>query len=127
MRLSDAEWEVMDVVWREGSATARIAHDALRPATGWAYTTVKTMLARLAEKGALDVLRDGRSSVYRPCVSREEARRSAVRSLVDRAFDGAAAPMLRFLVKDRGLTSGERRELRRILRGEKRGGKVGKR
>mgnify|MGYP002390148889 CR=1 FL=1 len=51
--LSDAEWKVMRALWARHPATARELLDALAADTGWAYTTLRTLLARLVEKGAV--------------------------------------------------------------------------
>jgi predicted transcriptional regulator len=118
MRLSDAEWEVMGPVWERGRARAREVRGDLRAAKGWAYTTVKTLLDRLVAKGALRAVREGRSAVYEPLVTRRQARRSALRTLLDLAFDGATAPLLRFVVEEGRLPAREREELLRVLREE---------
>jgi BlaI family penicillinase repressor len=115
MRLSDAEWEVMERVWARGTVRAREVHGDLAASRGWAYTTVKTMLARLARKGALRAARRGKSTEYEPLVTRARARRSAVRDLLERAFDGATAPLLRFVVETGDLPAKERQELLRVL------------
>ena len=115
MRISESEWKVMDAVWRRQAATAREVHDDLADDTHWAYTTVKTMLTRLAEKGALRVTKRGNASVFAPTVTRSEARRSAVRGLLDRAFDGAFGPLLHHLISEEKLSKKDRAELRRLL------------
>jgi predicted transcriptional regulator len=113
--LSDAEWRVMNALWRRRPASVRAIHAETSPETGWAYTTVKTILARLAEKGAVRASSSGRRLVYEPVVSRDEARRGAVRSLLERAFDGAFGSLVHHLVEDEGLSEQERDELRRLL------------
>ncbi len=115
MRLSDAEWTVMEQVWRLGEATARDVHDGASPTTGWAYTTVKTMLDRLVEKGAVAARLDGNALRFRALLSRDAARRSALRSLLDHAFGGSVAPLLTFLAEDGELSARERRALRKLL------------
>lgn len=115
MRLSETEWKVMNSVWSRGRATARDVHDELLPDTGWAYTTVKTMLTRLADKGAVTVSKEGNASVYEPAVTRDDARHSAVRGLLDRAFDGAFGPFLHHLLNEEKLSKRDRAELRRML------------
>jgi len=114
-RLTEAEWSVMQVVWRTGPTTARDVVDALAAERGWAYTTVKTLLTRLAAKGAVREEMRGHRAVYRPRVAEEDARRSAVRSLADRAFGGSLVPMARFLLDGGELSSAERARLREIL------------
>ncbi len=115
VRLSDAEWTVMNAVWDREPATARDVLDAVVDETAWAYTTVKTMMDRLVDKGALKARRSSAAVVYRPAVTREKARRSAMRSLAERAFGGAFGPMAHMLLEGRGLTAKERRELKRLL------------
>ena len=120
MHLSDAEWTVMDAVWDAGRPVrAREVHGAVASRAGWAYTTVKTQLDRLARKGALKADRAGRTTLYAAAVTRSAARRSALGSLLERAFDGAAAPLLRFVVRERSLSRKERAELVRLLRKER--------
>jgi len=115
MRLSDAEWAVMNAVWERPPASARDVLDRVGAGRGWAYTTVKTMLERLAEKGALRVWKRGNTSLYEPLVTREQARRSALRSLLDRAFDGALGSLLQHLVAEEKLSTGDRRRLAEML------------
>jgi len=115
LQLTEAEWKVMNALWEGHPATARDVLGRLEAETGWAYTTVKTMLERLGEKGAVRVRRKAKAVAYRPALSREDARRSALRALADRAFEGALAPMLHFLAKSERLDGKEREELLRML------------
>ena len=94
MKLTDAEWKVMSVVWEQPPTSARTVLDAVGDDTGWAYTTVKTLLDRLVEKGALTATIERNTSRYSPSITRKAARRSAVRGLVDRAFEGGFAPLV---------------------------------
>jgi predicted transcriptional regulator len=64
------------------------------------------------------LLQRGNTSVYEPLVSREKARRSALSSFLDRAFDGAVEPLMHFLVEDKRLSEKQRRELIQILQEE---------
>jgi BlaI family penicillinase repressor len=116
IELTDAEWKVMNAVWDPGAATARQVCDALAGTTGWAYTTVRTLLERLAEKGALARRREGLADVYEPLLPRAQARKTALRALVSRAFGGGFAPLLHHLVGEEPLSSRDRAELRRLLR-----------
>ena len=120
MQLNDSEWEVMGPVWAaDRPVRAREVHDALSARTGWAYTTVTTLLDRLRRKGAVRETRDGRTRLFAARVSRSEARRSALGALLERAFGGAAAPLLRFVVEEGRLSREERADLLRVLRRER--------
>ncbi|MEM7165185.1 MAG: BlaI/MecI/CopY family transcriptional regulator [Planctomycetota bacterium] len=115
MQLSEAEWKVMNAIWAEAPSSARDVLEHLGDETTWAYTTVKTMLARLAEKGALSVRKRANTSMYEPLISREEARRSAVKGLLERAFGGSFAPLVQFLVSDRDLSPADRKTLEKLI------------
>lgn len=125
MKLNESEWQIMNALWQEHPATAREVADRLPNEVRWAYTTIKTLLSRLVAKQAVSERKQGNASVYEPLVTRDQARRSAVRSLLNQAFDGAVEPMLHFLARDRKLSDAQRRELARLLReeDEKSGGK----
>ncbi len=116
VHLSDAEWKVMDAVWaHRGPVSAREVLGAVGEETGWAYTTVKTMLDRLVEKGAVGAERAGKTTRFQARVTRRVARRAAARSLLDKAFGGAAGPLVHHLVRSERLSLEEREELRRML------------
>ncbi len=124
MKLTEAEWQIMKALWIEHPATARQVVDRLPRGVRWAYTTVKTMLTRLAEKGAVHESKEGSISLYDPLVSQRNARLHAVRSLLDQAFDGALGPLMHFLVEEKQLTPKVRKELKQVLQDEaKRKGK----
>lgn len=103
----------MDALWRLARGTAREVLDMAGGETGWAYTTVKTMLDRLTDKGLLVAGRGGPATVYRPLVERHEAQRAALTQLRDRAFGGDAHAMARAVLQDDALTAADRRELAR--------------
>lgn len=115
MKLTDAEWQIMNALWKGWPATAREIAGRLPADVKWAYTTIKTMLTRLAEKGAVAEAKRGNVGVYEPLVSLQEARRSAFRSMLDQAFEGAFGPLMHFLVEDERLTAAERRQIREAL------------
>ncbi len=115
MRFSNTEWQVMNVLWEQHPRRVRDVLEILEAETGWAYSTVKTILARLAEKGAVDVERQGNVHHYSPRVSREVARRSALRSLLDRAFDGTVGTLVHHLVDTKTMDSDEREVLGELL------------
>ncbi|MCK6462072.1 MAG: BlaI/MecI/CopY family transcriptional regulator, partial [Planctomycetes bacterium] len=73
--LTDAEWKVMRCLWEKSPATARDV--ATRLDTGWAYTTVRTFLDRLAGKGAVRAKKAGGTLAYAPVLTRSQARRTA--------------------------------------------------
>ena len=119
MKLSDAEWQVMNALWKQYPATAREIADHLPDDVQWAYTTIKTLLARLAVKEAVSEHKRGNVSIYEPLVSLKKARRTALRSFLDQAFGGGIEPLLNFLAEERKLTAKDRSELAKIINAEK--------
>ena len=115
MKLTDAEWKVMDTLWEDAPLTAREILEHMEPDNQWAYTTVKTVLTRLHTKNAVDVDVRGNANFYRPTVSREDARHTEVHSMLRRAFDGALGPLMHFLVTEEKLSDEEREKLLRLL------------
>jgi|WetSurMetagenome_2_1015567.scaffolds.fasta_scaffold1171964_1 BlaI family transcriptional regulator, penicillinase repressor len=116
MKLSDAEWQLMNALWKKNPATAREIIASLDGDVRWAYTTVKTMLSRLAAKKAVAESKRGNTSFYTPLVDQRNARSRALQAVVDRVLDGAVAPLMHFLIEDRKLSEKERRELMAMLR-----------
>ena len=113
----------MNVLWEHHPASAREILNELEDETGWAYTTVKTLLARLVEKRLAVAEMRGNTSFYEPAISRHRARRSALRSLIDRAFDGTFGTLIHHLVDVEKLSAADRRELRRLLAKSRSAGK----
>jgi BlaI family transcriptional regulator, penicillinase repressor len=115
MKLSEAEWQIMNALWKQHPATAREIIDQLDGDVRWAYTTVKTMLTRLEAKGAVEETKRGNTSLYRPLVDERSTRGSALSMVFDRVLDGAVAPLMHFLIEERKLSKKEREELIRML------------
>ena len=93
-RLSEMEWEVMKPLWKHGPMAARDIFEKVPDKYGWAYKTVKTMLARLVKKGALTYDQVGNSYLYRAAFTRREMTRDATSSFIERVFDGAMRPFV---------------------------------
>ena len=113
MRITEAESAVMDVLWTRAPQGAAEVASAL-PHKGWSDRTVKTLLARLVEKGALRAEPQGRRYLYTPLIERATHRRDAVRRLSDRLFGGRAAPMVAHLA-DSGLDADDLDALERLV------------
>ncbi|MDD5350970.1 MAG: BlaI/MecI/CopY family transcriptional regulator [Chthoniobacteraceae bacterium] len=114
-RISEAEWKVMDVIWRNSPITAAEVMTALADDKDWAANTVRTMLARLVRKGVLKYGQEANRYLYRPAVQREQCVQGEVDSLLRRVFGGAAQPLLVHFVANKKLSSDEIRELRKLL------------
>jgi BlaI family penicillinase repressor len=114
-RISQAEWEVMKVLWERAPLSASEVAAALGQRR-WSHRTVKTLLGRLVAKGALDYQVQGKRYLYRPRVNREQCIRRESRSFLDRVFAGQPGAMLVHFVRHARLSPEEVRHLRRLLR-----------
>src|SRR5271154_5605869 len=93
-RISEAEWEVMEVFWQRLSLTAAEACSLLKSDTQWKSTTVRTLISRLLKKGILTYEIDGKRYLYSPALSREQCVEAASQSFLERIFGGAVQPLL---------------------------------
>src|SRR5262245_17730036 len=115
MTISDAEWDVMEPIWAAGACTAAEVIRQLRATHDWNHSTIRTLLARLVEKGALDYDVDGSRYVYRAAVSRQRCVRREGRSFLEKAFGGDVAALLAHFVEDSALDRVQIDRLRQLL------------
>ncbi|KKO55317.1 BlaI/MecI/CopY family transcriptional regulator [Paenibacillus sp. DMB20] len=114
-RISDAEWEIMKVIWTKSPASASDVILALRDHKTWKDKTVKTLLGRLVKKGILSFEQINRVYYYFPVRSEEECKRSERQSFLQRVYGGALKPMLVHYLEEEKLSSQEIDELKKIL------------
>ena len=119
-QITDAEWDVMKVLWDQGQAGAQEVTEALAVERNWRPQTVKTLLNRLVKKGALAYAIEGRRFIYRPKVSRDAVVKAESRSFLSRVFDGAVTPALLHFLKLGNLTRNDIEELKKTLEREAR-------
>ena len=114
--ISESEWTVMEVLWKRSPLTASEIARALQRSTGWALNTVRTLLTRLVDKGALRA-EENASGVreFAPAVEREACVRAESTDFLERVFQGAAKPLLVHFATHSKLTPEEVRELKRLL------------
>ena len=114
--ISESEWAVMEALWDDSPLTAAAVAKALRPATGWADNTVRTLLTRLVEKGALKTGENAAGTrTFRPAVSHKACVKAEGESFLQRVFGGAAKPLLVHFAQNSTLTTAEVKELKRLL------------
>jgi BlaI family penicillinase repressor len=117
--ISDAEAEVMEVLWAEqplssDEVATRLQGRPDRP--DWQLSTVKTLLGRLLAKGALAADKDGRRFLYRPLLAREAWVAQQSSSLLDRLFGGQLAPLVAQFSTQRRLSAADRAALEKLLK-----------
>lgn len=115
VELTEAEWEIMKVVWRKQPCTAGTVQEMLVKSRDWAYSTVKTTMDRMAEKGFLTIEKIRNLQLFRACISEVDAKRGELRKMLKRAFDGALTPMMQFLIEHEGLSKEEASQLRKLV------------
>ena len=113
--LTEAEWAIMKVVWEKEPCTAGTVQEILADTRDWAYSTVKTTMDRMADKGFLAMERIRNLQLFRSSISEVDARRAEFRRMLKRAFDGALTPLMQFLIEDEGLSQDEAAQLRRLV------------
>lgn len=113
--LTGQELAIMKVIWSRGQATVRDVYDELKSHRTIAYTSVQTMMNVLETKGHLKKEPGEKAQTYAPVHPQQTVVRSMVREFVDRVFDGSARPLLVHLLKEKGLSAAERRELQKLL------------
>lgn len=118
-QISDAEWEVMKVLWESSPRTAAEVVEALCEPMQWHPKTVKTLLGRLVKKGVLRYREEGNRYLYRPAFPRDRYIEEESRSFVDRVFGGDATPMLVHFVETMKLSDSDLEELREVLERKK--------
>ncbi|MDJ0836417.1 MAG: BlaI/MecI/CopY family transcriptional regulator [Acidobacteriota bacterium] len=105
MKLSDFELEVMQFFWKEGEAIVPDLHAAIAADRRVSYSTVKTIVDRLEEKGAVKRIRTyGRTILYGPAVTRDKVTRPLVKDFVHRLFNGRVRPMISQVLADEELS-----------------------
>ena len=115
MSISDAESQVMEVLWERHPLSAEEVVAALAKTTDWQAPTVKTLLNRLLKKGAIAAARDGRHYLYRPLLARTDYVHAASKNLLDRLFEGRVAPLVAHFSERRKLSKQDIVELRRLI------------
>jgi len=113
--ISEAESQVMELLWHEAPQGSEGLVAALQPGTAWHENTVRTLLNRLVRKGAVRAEREGRRYLYSPVLTREQWQTQESRSLLDRVFGGKVAPLLVHFSRNEKLSAKDVAELRNLV------------
>ena len=115
VELTRAEWALMQCLWQQGKASATELQKLLDAQQGWAYSTVKTMLDRMVDKGVVTAHRVGNVYEYSPRLKRQSAVGRLVDDLYDRVLEGSLSPLVSRLMESRKLSAEDVAELRAML------------
>ena len=115
-RISDAELDLMEVLWAapEALTSAKVADGLVK--RGWSLATVKTMLSRLVTKGAISHREDGRRFLYSPAIEREAYVGTESKRFVERLFGGRLSPLVARLAEEDALDAKDIAEIEALLK-----------
>ena len=119
--ISEAEAQVMEILWRKSPQGTDEIAKALEGQQDWQLATIKTLLNRLLTKGAISAEKDGRRYLYTPVLERDAWLREQSIGLLDRLFDGRLAPLVAHFSSHRKLKKADIEALRQILKEHDRG------
>ena len=114
-QISEAEFEVMKIVWKYAPVSTNEITDRLMKTTSWGAKTIQTLIKRLTNKGALTYEKEGRVYVYTPLVKENEYISQQSNSFLRRFYDGDITAMLSAYIKNDRLSAEEIGTLRSIL------------
>lgn len=114
-KISDAEWQIMKVLWEESPLTATQVIEYLKPETHWSPKTIHTLIGRLVKKEALGVNKDSNLFQYYPLVSKNACMREETKSFLHKVYDGSLHLLLANFVKNESLSSKDIEELKNLL------------
>lgn len=114
-QISDAEFEVMDVIWKYAPLSTNGITDRLSKQKDWSPKTIHTMLTRLEKKGVITHEKESRVFVYTPCVKKSDYLAAQSRTLANRFFDGAMKQLVVSFLDQKELSPEDLAELQQIL------------
>ncbi len=113
--ISDAEWQVMRVLWRKSPVTVREVIEILSKKTTWKSETIRTLVNRLTKKKAIGFEKKGRRHYFYPLLSEQECVKADTDSFLDRTGTTMLKPILAAFIEKEQLSDKEIEELRQIL------------
>ena len=118
VKLSDAEWKILELLWKKGPMTLMEITYALEEETGWQRTTVISFLKRMEVKDAVYHIEGERAKLFYPKVEQAETKLKETQSFLDKVYRGNVGLMLSNMLKQEALSEEEVEELVAILKGE---------
>ncbi len=113
--LTEGEWAIITAVWDNEPCAAPTVQEELASRKKWTYSTVKTMMDRMAAKGLLRTERIRNLILYSSAITRKQAQSGEIMRAVKRAFDGALTPMMQFML-DNNLSHDQLDELETLIK-----------
>ncbi len=117
--LTEAEWTIIQAVWDNQPCAAPAVQEILQKQKGWHYSTVKTLMDRMAAKGLLATEKIRNLTLYHAAIKKKQAQKGEIMRAVKRAFDGAITPMMQFLLDSNQLSQKQLSELEAMIKSKK--------
>ena len=114
--LTEAEWAIIQVVWENEPCAVPTIREELEARKNWHYSTVKTLMDRMVDKGLLTTERIRNLILYRSAITRVQAQKGEIMRAVKRAFNGALTPMMQFMLDEHNLSQKQLAELESLIR-----------
>lgn len=114
-KVSEAEWQVMNVLWEQSPLTVKEIVEVLSQRTDWHLETIRTLVNRLEKKGAIGYQKQGRRYHYYPLLSQEQCVRHEAESILTRTGPAVLKPLLSAFIEQESLSDEEIEELRQLL------------
>ncbi len=118
VKLSDAEWKILELLWKRGPMTLTEITYALEEETGWQRTTIVSFLKRMEAKDAVYHIEGERAKMFYPKVEQSETKLKETQSFLDKVYRGNVGLMLSNMIKQEALSEEEIANLFSILKGE---------
>ena len=115
VKLTEAEWNVMECLWEKSPRTGREAIDWLNARMGWSRSTTLTLLRRMEEKGADGSENNGEQKLFIPLLNRDYVALQETEDFLGRVYKGSLGMMLSAFTKKQELSKQEIEELHAIL------------
>ncbi|MCH5267408.1 MAG: BlaI/MecI/CopY family transcriptional regulator [Lachnospiraceae bacterium] len=115
MKLSDGEWKLMQLLWKDAPQTITQMTKAMEKQTGWTKHTIISYLKRIEEKGAVRHETDGRTKQFYPLISEADAERQETEDFLKKVYHGKFGLMLHTMVERQSFSAEELEELSAIL------------
>jgi len=119
VKITDAEYKVLDVLWELGSANSKTIVNEVEKTEHWNRKTVHTLLKRLVEKGAVKAEKDGNIYIYTPSIEKRQYTKSQSESFLERIYNGSLSKFLTNFVDGEDISQEELDELYNILDSKK--------
>ena len=115
MQISDAEWQVMKIIWMQGEQTSSDLIRVLAERFDWSKSTIQTLLARLVEKECLTRKKEGKSFVYSALLTLDQSRDLLIKDIKDKVCSRRIKNLLADLIMECDFTLADLEDLEAVI------------